>query len=677
MALTLGVEAHGDTTSATDDYEPAMTGCNFTATGPDVVYRFTPQQSGDYVFSLVPDSQWDPILYVTTACVDVSTACLAGADDHADGAPESVAVTLVAGTTYLVGADGYDGASGAFRLSVNLSQPLPYDTCEGALPLLVGVPVAGDTTLAADDYQPACGGSDPGGADVVYAFTAPATHRYRFTLTPEPGFDPVLELFTACTASAQACLEGADQGARGDPEVLTESLTAGETLYVVADGYSRQVGRFTLEVEDVGVPPGNDVCAAPVVLAGHDATAASQVISIDTRSAQHDFGATCAGDWADVVFALDLTAPVSLQASLTDADGGAVGALSLTATCANPADEVACSDTGLAVDRLGGVTGGTYFLWVELPASSDPATLTVGLGAAASPTLPGDTCDAPLALHESTTTVGDTTGFADDMHPGGTDCHAAAAHGPDVFYALQPTASGTYRVTATPTGPWDLVLYVLDQCPAAGGAVAACTGGADLGFTGVAETVTFEAVAGQTVLVGVDGTAANAGAFSLEAEPVLTPLGERCAALDRPDGGTSAIVLTALADGGRYGQATVDTRLYADDSRSAPGGQCGGGYGPDAVFRLTLGLPVTSLTATASGLGSDGGQSRPMVYLRQGPCLDLADTTGAGAELACDHPEDGGTARFTTGPLPAGDYFLWVDSFQGDQGNTLLEVTAP
>ena len=71
--------------------------------------------------------------------------------------------------------------------------------------------------------------------------------------------------------------------------------------------------------------------------------------------------------------------------------------------------------------------------------------------------------------------------------------------------------------------------------------------------------------------------------------------------------------------------------------------------------------------------------STPVMYLRAGPCSDSDQGTdgGPGSELACGLFFPGQPAAFTTGPLSAGDYYLWVDSLYLGEGTGALTVTVP
>lgn len=130
-----------------------------------------------------------------------------------------------------------------------------------------------------------------------------------------------------------------------------------------------------------------------------------------------------------------------------------------------------------------------------------------------------------------------------------------------------------------------------------------------------------------------------------------------------PDGGTSE-------DCGSPGIVTVtgsstftgDTSLYRDDLS----GSCGGAGGKDQVFRLN--------TSTAGNLLVEvrpaGPGFRPLLHLRA-VCDDSTTELVPGC---LGTSADGGTVALTVRGLPAGAYFLVVDSQPGTEGAYLASV---
>ena len=161
---------------------------------------------------------------------------------------------LPAGVWSLV-VDGYAGETGTFTLDFETAPPLDVpanDLCAAAeaVDLSSGpVQVAGYTYLAADDVNlgTACTGSPTAGPDVVYAVALTAGQTLTATVTPEVGYDPAVYVLGDCMAST--CLAGADAYFVSQPETVTYTAAADETVYLVVDAYAAgEAGHFTLDL---------------------------------------------------------------------------------------------------------------------------------------------------------------------------------------------------------------------------------------------------------------------------------------------------------------------------------------------------------------------------------------------------------------------------------------------
>lgn len=118
----------------------------------------------------------------------------------------------------------------------------------------------GDTTGEDDDLDPTCGGM--GGNDHVIRFTAPADGAYIFD-TAGSDYDTTLALFAACDAGSEIICN--DDSPETPQSELQLDMTAGQTVYVVIDGFSGDTGLFVLNISEVpacgdGMVTGGEVC---------------------------------------------------------------------------------------------------------------------------------------------------------------------------------------------------------------------------------------------------------------------------------------------------------------------------------------------------------------------------------------------------------------------------------
>lgn len=123
--VTAGGTFTGTTVGETDNYGPfsAANGCptGGLASGPEVVYSFTPTANTTYDLVVTPDdASYDPMLYILTDCANDSL-CAAGTVLNGAGVAESLReFQAVANTTYYLIVDGEGLSSGAFTLEVTI-----------------------------------------------------------------------------------------------------------------------------------------------------------------------------------------------------------------------------------------------------------------------------------------------------------------------------------------------------------------------------------------------------------------------------------------------------------------------------------------------------------------------------------------------------------------------------
>lgn len=138
----------------------------------------------------------------------------------------------------------------------------------------------------------------------------------------------------------------------------------------------------------------------------------------------------------------------------------------------------------------------------------------------------------------------------------------------------------------------------------------------------------------------------GAGRECTLATGACTPLNDTCASARAIlPSGTGSLSIT-----GEPGQALDDTA-----------GTCNAA-GPELVYAFTT-TTVRALTVSVAPLGAS--LARPVVYLRSG-CT--------GTQVGCDAPVSG-AASLSVPALPAGSYFLFVESANGAPGRVTLDVS--
>ena len=109
---------------------------------------------------------------------------------------------------------------------------------------------------------------------------------------------------------------------------------------------------------------------------------------------------------------------------------------------------------------------------------------------------------------------GTNSGAVNDIEP----ICGGSALGEDILFVWEAPADGRYVIRWH--GAYDPILYVLDSCPESALDVAGLTQDCDAPSPSEADVVTDELIAGQTIIIGVDGrtngTNGSSGAFTLD-----------------------------------------------------------------------------------------------------------------------------------------------------------------
>jgi hypothetical protein len=668
QALTLNTSVSGDSSAGSNDYAPtAAVGCTGTDNpGLDVVYSFTPANTGDYRFRTT-GAALGTTLYLLDSC-PASGASIAQC--HAGSANGTLRATLTASTTYFVVVDSsVQGAGAPFTLEVDVAPPVPAnDLCASAIPVTAGTPVTGDTTTATNDYSPAQGATHcttfaETGPDLVYVFTPQTTGRYKVSLTQSaPGFDAALYVLSSCPSGpVTSCLGGSDQVGNLAPEGVSLNMTAGQPYYLVVDGFGSAAGAFTLAVDPTTPGPTNDSCSAPLALT------AGTPVSVDTTNATDDLDpdpgapgcAATSGAGLDAVYSFTPATAGSYTFTLSAATPGTTGTFYLLDTCPTAGASLASC--------LGGATLGngtsrevalrllahqTYFVVVDGAATDASGVYQLSVDATATPPA-NDDCSAAEVLTLGTVASGDSTRAASDFGFGATACGTVgAADGADVVYVFTPATTDRYTVTVSaPTlSTYSPVLYALSACPAASESLPGCLAGAGAGF-GTETDLTLNLTAGTPVYLVVDSASAG-GAFTIGVIEDVVPANDTCqtATPIAPGGTATGSTLSAAAD-----YATTATSCSPD-----------GSAGPDVVYSFTAPATKAYTFTVTPGAGYDA-----VLYVETSCPFTAAQACPAGK----DQGGAGAAEALTLNATQGTTYFVVVDGWQTSSGAYTLTVS--
>ncbi len=189
-------------------------------------------------------SNFDTLLCVYTGS-SVSTLTKVVSDDDAWPSFQSEATfDAVAGTTYMIAVDGYNGGGHvAFHLRTpdrpandDFETPLGIAGASGK----VQSSNAGATTQVGEPRHAGVAG----GRSVWFSWTAPAGGTATFDTAGTP-FDTLLAVYTGTRVSALTQVAANDDH-NGTTSLVSFTAVAGRTYLIAVDGYNRVAGPITL-----------------------------------------------------------------------------------------------------------------------------------------------------------------------------------------------------------------------------------------------------------------------------------------------------------------------------------------------------------------------------------------------------------------------------------------------
>jgi hypothetical protein len=342
--------------------------------------------------------------------------------------------------------------------------------------------VSGTSAGGVDALEPSC--SPASTREVVYSFTPDVTATYTFAVSA--GFATTLYLLDDACAETH-CSDIGSQGA--DPE-LTANLVAGETTYVVVDGFQDE-GPFTLSVSDAPLVP------CPGAALGDP----PQTVTGDNTGGADLFMGSCAFLPGGAEATFSFTAQSDGE-YLFDATGSAFPVVIYVLDSACGGTELACNSDFLAPKVLVDLAAGqTVTVVVDASGPTGVGAYTLQVTAT---NCPGATIGALPA-----TVTDDLANYTDVFTPS-----CLFFSGADALYGFTAPTAGKYAFD-TFGSTVDTDLYALSG--SCNGQELAC----NTEIAGNAAQVVVDMAAGATIVVGVDGV--DPGAFTLNARKVICP----------------------------------------------------------------------------------------------------------------------------------------------------------
>jgi hypothetical protein len=494
--------ATGSNVNATKEGgEPNIAG---NAGGKSVWWTWTAPASGSATVSTA-GSNFDTTLGIYTGS-SVAALTLVASNDDAPGVHTSlVTFNAIAGTTYQIAVDGYDGVTGNVTLNIALTPSGPANNNFANRTPITGssATVTGNNVNATKEAgEPGIAGN-AGGKSVWWTWTAPASGSATIS-TAGSNFDTILGVYTGSSAAALTLIANNDDASGGQTSLVTFNAVAGTTYQIAVDGYNGVSGNITLNIALAPSGPTNNNFASRTVITGSSATVTGSNVNATKEAGEPNIAGNTGGKSVWWTWTAPASGKVTISTAGSNFDttsgiytGSSVAALTLVASN----DDAPGVHTSLVTFIA--VAGTTYQIAVD---GYNGAAGNITLNVALTPSGPANNnfANRTVITGSSATVTGSNVNATKEA---GEPNIAGNAGGKSVWWTWTAPASG--KVTISTAGSnFDTTLGIYTGSAAAALTLVASNDDAPGVRTSL---VTFNAVAGVTYQIAVDGYNAVTG----------------------------------------------------------------------------------------------------------------------------------------------------------------------
>jgi len=272
LAIGDGQVTASNAEATRESREPKNAG---TPGGKSLWWSWTASRSGTVVITTA-GSSFDTTLGVYTGTSLSRLTSVASNDDDRTAADltSRVSFSAVAGATYQISVDGYDGDAGTIVLTVSPQVVAPNDDFANRLAMTGTQVTATNAEATRETGEPKNAGVS-GGKSLWWSWTAPSSGTVVMS-TAGSSFDTTLGVYTGTTLSRLRSVASNDDDPTAD--VLTSRVrfnaVAGTTYQISVDGYAGEAGSIVLTV----TPP----TPARAATAGRAATSGAQPATVSS-----------------------------------------------------------------------------------------------------------------------------------------------------------------------------------------------------------------------------------------------------------------------------------------------------------------------------------------------------------------------------------------------------------
>jgi Peptidase C10 family/Spi protease inhibitor len=446
-------------------------------------------------------SDFNTLLAVYTGgSVDSLTEITAN-DDSGTVTQSALSFAAVQGITYLIAVDGFGSDSG--NIALNWSAPPVNDDFDSSTVITdyTGQTEGDNMGAAKEPGEPDHAGNS-GGASVWWTWTAPASGPATFnTFGSDVDLDTLLAVYTGDSVDSLTLIESNDDSGPYLHSALTFPAAKGTTYRIVVDGYNWSTGADTGNIGiNWNMVVTHDNFDDALTISGRSGQVTDNNSGATKETGEPDHAGNAGGkslwwmwtapesDTVDfdtfgsdfntllAVYTGDAVDSLTEVASNDDTDGGDQSAVNFEA--------VAGTTYMIVIDGYGGEFGNIALTWNMPPVNDDLVDAIIVTG---------------FSGQDTGTSVGGT------MEPGEPD-HAGIVGGKSVWWSWTSPGSGEATVD-TLGSDFDTLLAIYT-----GTSIDSLTPVAGNDNSGVPQSsVTFEAQAGTTYKIAVDGKAGATG----------------------------------------------------------------------------------------------------------------------------------------------------------------------
>ena len=621
--------------------------------GRSIWWTWTAPASGT-VNLTTAGSDFDTLLAVYTGSALNALQSVGSDDDSGPGTTSQVTFQAFAGITYQIAVDGYGGAQGLIQLALTTSgvaQAPPNDAFSARTPLTgASVNVTGSNIAAtSEDFEPTHAGN-PGGRSAWWSWTAPLTGLASIDTDPS-SFNTLLAVYTGTALNSLTPVTSDDDGGEGDRSRVVFPVVSGVVYQIAVDGFNGAQGSIGLHIEATipPPPPQNDFFSQRAGLSGAEATGLG-----DTRTATREAGEPDhAGNSGGGSVWWSWTAPrdgrVNLSTSGSNFDTllavyTGSGIANLTPVASNDDDPNGGSTSRVAFDVSSGVT---YHFAVDgrntgLSWSTGNVVLNLSLGdISTGPANDNFANSTPFAGGFANLSGNN---FGASAEPGEPN-HVGAFGSRSVWWSWTAPDNGVATID-TSGSSFDTVLAVY-----VGSSVSALTfiAADDDSGSGNTSRASFNAIAGATYRIAIDGFLGAEGSIELALTQVAAPPG--------PANDNFAEATPLPASGGVF--PSVNDNATREPGEPSHAGQPGGS---------SVWWTWTAATSAFASINTSGSSFDTLLAIYTGDSLgNLSLVAASDDTFTFTSAVDFRTVADTT-------YHIAVDGFGGAFGDIQLEV---